>query len=382
MFHEVFTAEITARGSLIHYWNFPMSDYSKFKNLPRKLRKPAREQFAKSIDAVDFIDLKLAAAVSQHSFSTDTEIFLSSVRGKPKIGTGFPLSARVVREATAEAAIEVLLRAARNHPDLGHGKSRLRLLTIKADVGLVDIANPYFPAELVKRHARRLLGRHDVEALCFLDHCLFSPSRGHEETLAHIHTHIAVSFRESKRSQKRLVAALAPASGNQNNLGDTIIDIRVRGTNEWPRLKDDDVAGLAQYLTKETCGVNTIFLTKKGQRSEGNHTDWTAAGVLRQLELWSYMDFRSASWSHGQVMGEVRTEWRRRTFQLLDYYQLPLGSLIDQAVLYRGWTRVWREFGNGFVPIDPDSITATSASSYAPPSWRPGVDSVLFRPGS
>ncbi len=359
-----------------------MSDYSNFKNLPRKLRKPAREQFAKSIDAFDFIDLKLAAAVSQYSFSTETERFLTSVRGKPQVGAGFPLSARVVREATAEAAIEVLLRAASNHPDLRHGKSRLRLLTIKADIGLVDIANPYFPAELVKRHARRLLGRHDVEALCFLDHCLFCPSRGHEEALTHIHAHVAVSFLESKRSQEGLVAALAPASGNQNILGDTIIDIRVRGTNECPRLKGEDVAGLGWYLTKETCGVNTIFQTKKGQRSEGNHTDWTAAGVLRQLELWSYMDFRSASWSHGHVMGEVRTEWRRRTFQLLDYYQLPSGSLIDQAALYRGWSRVWREFGNGFVPIDPDSISTMSASSYAPPPWRPGMDSVLFRPGS
>lgn len=272
----------------------------------------------------------------------------------------------------------MLLTAGRNR-ELRDGKKRLRLLTIKSNVGLVDIANPYFPAELVKLQARRLLSEHELEAFCVLDHTLFSPGRAESESIVHIHVHAVVSLLEPSRTHGEWLETLAPKSDPLNLLGDDVINISSRGNRDRPKLSRADVAGLGWYVTKETCGANTIYQKRDGQKSESSFTDWTYAGVLRQLELWSYIDFRQACWSQGETMSKARTEYRRRTFELLDFYDLPQRSVIDTDRLYDGWSRVWSEFGNGFLPIDPSTVAASSTKSVTPPPWRPEAMTVLAR---
>lgn len=352
-----------------------MKIHTTFSNLPPKSQKPARDAFARSIDAMDFLDSKLGSLYLEGRLTRKSKKFLTAIRSPSALGTGFPLSSRAVREATARAAIEIMLLAAGRNRDLREGRKRLRLLTIKSNVGLVDIANPYFPAELVKLHARRLLSPHELEAFCVLDHNLFSPGRGEAETIAHIHVHAIVSLLEPSRNHGEWLKALSPKNNPLNLLGDDVINITSRA-----KLDRDDVAGLGWYVTKETCGANTIYQTKKGQKSESSFTDWTHAGLLRQLELWSYIDFRQACWSHGVTMSNARTEYRRRTFELLDFYDLPQRSVIDTDKLYDGWTRVWSEFGNGFIPIDPSTVAASSAKSVKPPPWRPEAMTVRARP--
>ena len=357
-----------------------MKIHATFLNLPPKSRKPARDAFARSMAAMDFLDSKLGSLYLEGRLTRKSKKFLTAIRSPSALGSGFPLSSLAVREATAQAAIEVMLLTAGRNRDLREGQKRLRLLTIKSNVGLVDIANPYFPAEQVKLHARRLLSSHELEAFCVLDHNLFSPGRGEAETIVHTHVHAVISLLEPSRSHGEWLEALTPKSEPLNLLGDGVINISSRGNRDRPKLSRADVAGLGWYVTKETCGANTVYQRRNGQKSESSFSDWSYAGVLRQLELWSYIDFRQACWSQGETMGKARTDYRRRTFELLDYYDLPKRSVIDTDRLYDGWTRVWSEFANGFIPIDPSTITASSPKSVTPPPWRPVAMSVLARP--
>lgn len=272
------------------------------------------------------------------------------------------MSSRAVRAADGAAAIEAIMEACRSHTTLRNGHDRLRMLTVKPDIGLVKIGGPSFPANLVRLDVDRRSRGVVADGLFHLDLALICPARGCLVTLAGIHVHAAVSF-ETEGEWKRAdwLKRLAPASGNKNALGDTIVDISSHGNNREPRLKPASASGLGWYISKETAGVNTIYQSKAGQKSEGNHTDWTFVGALRQLEFWSHISAFSVCWSQGVRGNEMRTAWRRKLLELLDFCEMPKTTVVDGGKMQEGWARVWRELDNGFQAIDPVTVHACSA---------------------
>lgn len=340
---------------------------SKFGGIPRKLRFAAEAKLTEAERALDYFDAKLSDPSSLAKLSAEARQFIKSVRRPPQAGRGLPLSSRAVREAAGRAMIETTLHFAHRHRYLRKGTRRLRLLTICPDIGLVPIGRADYAMMRARLAVDRAVRKADLQSVGMLDLALFSPERGEAEHLAHIHSHHWISF--NKRTFARIkdwVRALAPAKGNRNSLGGRVVTIRSKGSKKSPRLSPENVASLGWYTTKETCGVNTIYQTKKGQKSESSFSDWTFAGALRQLEFWSYVDARDAVWSAGHRASKMRTYWRRRLLKILELNALPLRNRIDVDTNYEGWKRVWRELNVGFEPIDPVSMYATRAPRAAP----------------
>lgn len=326
-----------------------------------RTRTAARTAWAKGQDAIEFADLKIGGAPELALLSDASLTFIRRARGSPKLDGGLPMSSRTVRAANGAATIEAVMDACRSNESLRNGHRRLRLLTVKPDIGLVDISSPSFPAGLVRWDVDRRSRGVVADGLFHLDLALICPARGCPETLAAVHTHAAVSFHVEHWKRAEWLVRLAPVSGNENALGDTIVDISSHGNNRKPRLKPASAAGLGWYLSKETAGVNTIYQSKAGQKSEGNHTDWTFVGALRQLEFWSHISAFSVCWSQGAQGNDMRTAWRRKLLELLDFCEMPKTTTVDGGKMHEGWARAWRELDNGFQAIDPDTVAACTA---------------------
>jgi hypothetical protein len=332
-----------------------------FRHMGPATRRAARAAFAKGQQAIAYVDLKIAGAPERSLLSDKSCMFLRQVRDTPKLGDGLPMSSRDVRAADGAAMIDALVGKCRADSSLRDGHNRLRLLTIKPDLGLVDIASSSYPAGLVRWSGDRCSRGVVADVLFHLDLALFSPRRGSPETLAGMHVHGAASFAvDSEWIRDDWLDRLAPKTGNENAIGDTIIDISSHGNNRFPVLKPSSAAGLAWYISKETAGVNTIYKSRRGQKSEGNHTDWTYAGALRQLEFWSHIGVLDACWSQGHRGNEMRTIWRRNLLEHLDLCEMPKVTAVDGGKMHDGWVRVWRELGTGFQAIDPDAIKAST----------------------
>lgn len=336
-----------------------MFDVLKFTDLPRKQRLAAVSAFAETVHAIRFFDLKIGGT----NLSERSERFLKRIRGAPTLSNGFWLSSSEVRRAASAAMIETTLHFGKRHPEFRSGYRRFRMISLCPDVGLVDIHQSQFPMQRAKDTMRRALQGKQLQGVGMLDFALFSPGRGLAETWAHIHSHQAVSYDDGRETlNKNWIRLLAPASGNQNALGGPVVYI----SKQRPKLTPQRAAGLGQYISKESCGANTIYQGKSGQKSECSFTDWTLQGALRQLEFWSYVSVLDACWSTGELGAEMRVHWRRRLFSMLGYDVLPRGTDLDVDATRKGWRRVWRELGVGFEPIDPKSMFATRGPQQLP----------------
>jgi hypothetical protein len=341
-----------------------MFDAFRFRGLAPKRRAAAVAALSETTQALDHFDLKIGAGAALSPLTEKSHKFLHRTRGAPKLGKGFSLASRMVRQASTIAMIETMLHYANEHACLRSGHKRLRMITFCPDVGLVDIAGSDFPMRRTKDTIRRAMQSKRLQGFGMLDLAPFSPIRGHAEDRIHIHSHQAVSYDDGTDTKnKSWVDVLAPASGNVNAMDGPVVYI----SRQDPELSAERVAGLAWYVTKESCGANTIYEAEEGQKSECSFTDWTFPGALRQLEFWSYVDARDACWSTGDLGGKMRLHWRKRLLELLDYDELPLESRIDTDALYAAWKRVWRELDVGFAPIDPERMFATRAPKVLEP---------------
>lgn len=338
-----------------------MSQNQLFPNLPRRWRRVAEQAWTKGEDALGYFEAKISNPENLTQLSSKSQQFLQKVRERARTDNTLPLSAKEVRAASGQALIESVIIHAREDDRLISGRSRLKLLSIKPDVGLVNIDGRAYPAELTKRTSRSYISNTDVDAVMMLDLALFTPGRGQAEHLAHVHCHGAVAQLSAMNGRAGSIRKqVSPKRKPVNGLGDDVVTVSHKGTGNPPTLTDEDVAGLGWYVSKLTCGASTMYLSKKGQKSEKSHTDWSFIGALRQLEFWSYVDVLNACWAHGEVGRSIRTYWRKSLIERLDLGQIPKRREIDFEKRQHQWARVWADLGNGFPAIDPNSITATS----------------------
>ncbi len=333
----------------------------KFKRIPRRVRSLARVELAESCKSVDLRNARIENLFSPPSLSASSKRFLRQIRRGPALGQGFPLSSDDVRLAAAIALIEATFLFAEENERLKIGRERLRLLTCSPSVGISNLEDGEFAVTRTKNTVERLVRRAPVSGLLMLDFGLFNPEALEPEDTLATHSHGIVSVASHCRLKVKELELLMSPADPLNVLGAPVTRLTARGSGRHAILEPDDILGLGRYSTKVSCGTNTLFEGKRGQRSQSNQRDWTAIGALRQLEVESYVDVLAACSGVGEVGRDLRLRWRRRFFELLNYDEQPRGSRIDVETRYSGWKRVWAEIDNGFSAADPEAIFATRA---------------------
>lgn len=312
-------------------------------------RAAARKQCQKALDALEFLERKIDAALLDARLSEGSKRFIEKLWWGHRAAAEMSLGNKAVWEAHAKASILSHLEFAREKSDFTGGGKRARLITLSPSLGIEGVGKISLRLPQLRGFADRAARKLDANAFFTLDVALFAPSRGVVADIFAQHVQGTLWAQKAEFAPRKEARRVCDANGNVNSLGAKVAVITARGACRGKQLTAEDVAGLGWYTSKASCGVNTCYQSKKGLRSECSHTGWTMELALRQLELWSHTCVLDACWAVGEGT-MLRTLWRNKLMRGLDCtLDSRIGIPHDERAA--AWAKIWRELGTGFQPI-------------------------------
>lgn len=291
--------------------------------------------------ALSEFDRRVDAALALPALSRTTKCFLKKQwYGEPS--GALSLGNRAVQAAAFMATVRVTLKLAHNDPNARAGKRRLRMLTTAPDAGMTPANSPRVCASAVCGSFYKAAKAAGMDALGFIDVTqikdvdLLNPP-----TLA-AHMHGIVRGQDQRFVVRAALARCTPKRDATNCAGLPIVNIRSKGSNQGNGLSRKDVAHLAYYVRKPSCGFKIVKTISHQRETIGTLHGWGIKPALLQLECFSHLDALKTTVGVGQGK-RWRADWKSEMLRLLRYETRCRGAVIDHPRLTKAWRRLWDE---------------------------------------
>jgi hypothetical protein len=272
--------------------------------------------------------------LSDPRLSPSSANFLNRTWSAPAPGDPVTLAQKPCREALTSAALLTLLHHAQEDVAAVVGARRLRLLTTCPSGGYLDYEGGKLPVRRVKRHFGRCMTRRHLEGFGCVDLALVHDSRADapSELGLHFHGVCRPSILAPTKALRFAGGLQSSARENKHGLAVATVSLLERSLTSW------DVAGLAYYVSKISCG-----LKQEGARATyTSQSHWTSEHALRALEVYSYLSPASALHGVGPFGDLMKATCEARFARFLGSNPSDRPA-IDYAATRRAWGRVYQD---------------------------------------
>lgn len=298
-------------------------------------------QTARTERALRHFDSQLHTTISNPKLSPASAEFLHRLWWETRKDDALSMANRQFRLALTQATVLTLLHCANREAYFSAGPRRLRMLSTCPSSGYSDFDRSFLRFGSVGEHFTRCMERRAYEGLGIIDLALIHNNENIAPSEIGIHFHAICCPSASDLADDDPAGSSAGSKG-KNKYGLSVAQVDVRASP----LTSSDVAALAYYSTKISCGLKQ----ESAVTTYTSHAHWEHQHALRALEAYSYMPASSALYAVGPLGRELKAECEERLERLLN------SNIDDQPVINNrrrraAWRQVYRD-------LEFDEITA------------------------